>query len=230
MIGVMLRSCMVNNYFDITICHTSDNSRISSHNSRKNKKQTNNEMNIIQRIPSVVKSSIMVSSSMFCGDALCQQVVGTNQWDYKRSLIMATTGFFVSGPISHTTIHILERFIPGNTRKASIQKVLCNTLLAPLHMSATFTTVTLLKGKSLSDAQQKIKRDLPLTYAAGGMYWPLVGYFNFRHTPIQYRPLVGSLAGVVWGIFMAGQVNKELPVTTTTEEIPIVTSTDGTTI
>ena len=166
---------------------------------------------VFLRIPSIIRSAVMVSSSMFAGDALCQQVEGVEKWNVERSAIMGATGLFVSGPIGHTIVHTLERFIPGNSRSASLKKVLCNSLIAPITISIMFTTVTLLKGKTLQDAKTKIENDLPVTYTTAAFYWPFVSYLNFRHTPLQYRPVVGSIAGVIWNIYMAGQTNREHP-------------------
>jgi hypothetical protein len=107
----------------------------------------------------------MVGTSMFVGDAICQKVENrTNgkEWDTKRSQIMGITGLCVSGPISHTVVYTLERFIPGNSVKASLMKMTCNTVLAPVTMSILFTAVLLMKGKTIDDAREKIKQGIPI--------------------------------------------------------------------
>ncbi|KAL0479845.1 MPV17 [Acrasis kona] len=156
----------------------------------------------------------MVSSSMFLGDVLCQKVehYETDQeWDRIRSLRMAVLGAFISGPTSHVVVHTLERLIPGNSVKSSAMKTLCNSFIAPFTMSISFTAIVLMKGQTLDDAKRKIKNDVPSTWLTAGCYWPIVGFLNFRHTPLQYRPLVGSLAGVLWNIFMSKQTNRDAP-------------------
>jgi hypothetical protein len=68
--------------------------------------------------------------------------------------------------------------------------MLSNTLLAPIGISLVFTTVTLLKGQSLSEARTKVKTDMPKTFVAGTCYWPFVSFINFRFVPLDYRPFL----------------------------------------
>jgi protein Mpv17 len=179
-----------------------------------------------KRIPSVVKTSCMVGGSMFVGDIMCQKIeskTSGKEWDKKRSQIMGIAGLCISGPINHNIIYALEKYLPGNSVRASLLKMGCNSLMAPVTMSILFTAVMLMKGKNLQDAKEKIVRDVPTTWvtAAGYLlhehlltfiisYWPIVGFLNFRYTPIQYRAVVGSIAGIIWNTFMSSQTNKDV--------------------
>jgi hypothetical protein len=86
--------------------------------------------------------------------------------------------------------------------------MLSNTLLAPIGISLVFTTVTLLKGQSLSEARTKVKTDMPKTFVAGTCYWPFVSFINFRFVPLDYRPFLGSLAGAIWNVYISSVANK----------------------
>ena len=51
---------------------------------------------------------------------------------------------------------------------------------------------------------------MPTTWATGALYWPFVMFLNFKFVPIRNRPLVGSLAGSFWSVWMAYQANKNI--------------------
>jgi hypothetical protein len=38
---------------------------------------------------------------------------------------------------------------------------------------------------------------------AGYRVWPIVGLLNLSVVPFDYRQLVGSIAGLFWGIFLS---------------------------
>ena len=78
------------------------------------------------------------------------------------------------------------------------KKMLLNALIAPVMISTTFISITLLSGKSFANAQQKVQKDIGPTWITGGFYWPIVGFLNFRFVPVSYRAFTGSLAGVGW--------------------------------
>lgn len=49
---------------------------------------------------------------------------------------------------------------------------------------------------------------MPKTFAVGSCYWPLVSFVNFRYIPLDYRPIVGSLAGTLWNIYISSAGNN----------------------
>jgi hypothetical protein len=83
-----------------------------------------------------------------------------------------------------------------------------NFFISPFTIALFFTTVTLLEGKTLQDASKKIEKDLPSTWVASLIYWPVIGFLNFRFVPVQNRVIFGSLAGIVWNIFMSNQAHR----------------------
>jgi hypothetical protein len=89
------------------------------------------------------------------------------------------------------------------------KKMLINTLMAPVGISLVFTSITLLNGQTLSQAKEKISRDMPSTFLAGSCYWPFVSFFNFRFIALNHRPLVISVAGALWNVYMSSVANKQ---------------------
>jgi len=51
-------------------------------------------------------------------------------------------------------------------------------------------------------------KDVSHTWATGACFWPAIMTLNFRFVPLSHRPLVGSLAGSFWSVYMALQANK----------------------
>eukprot|EP01027_Heterolobosea_sp_BB2_P005250 GEZU01008049.1.p1 GENE.GEZU01008049.1~~GEZU01008049.1.p1 ORF type:complete len:208 (-),score=45.37 GEZU01008049.1:159-716(-) len=143
-------------------------------------------------------------------------------WDQRRTAIMGTNAILIAGPLGITVQLFLERWFPGRDNKTIFKKMFINTALAPFLISVTFTSVALMKGKSLHEAQEKVKADVMPTFVMGGLYWPFVNFLNFKYVPLVYRPAVGSAAGTLWSIVMSNQVNKDVvvpvpsPTTTTT--------------
>jgi len=139
--------------------------------------------------------------------------IGAFKWDLKRSLIMAGTACFIGAPFSYFININLERMFPGKSFGQIFKKMMGNWVASPVMISMTFVTVSLLKGKTIEQAQNKVVADVGPTLLTGLCYWPFVGFLNFRYVPVHYRPVVGSIAGAFWAIYMSNQTNKEVPST-----------------
>ncbi len=129
-------------------------------------------------------------------------------WDHHRTSIMALQGAFLSGPWGFVQFTVLEKLFPGRSRTAVLQKVATSIVIAPISICLTFTGLNFLYGRPWASAVQKIESDLPRTYISGAFYWPFISAMNFRFTPLEYRPLVGSMAGVLWNIYLSFIANR----------------------
>lgn len=49
---------------------------------------------------------------------------------------------------------------------------------------------------------------MPKTFVVGSCYWPLVSIINFRFIPLNHRPIVGSIAGTLWSIYISSAGNN----------------------
>ncbi|CAF1206613.1 unnamed protein product [Rotaria sordida] len=170
-----------------------------------------------------VWTTMAIGTSVTLGDFICQFLERDKSslkvehdrfsslpwWNYHRSLIMCTSAVLVSTPYSFTLARTVERIFPGKQSIQIAKKMLSNIVMAPIGISLVFTSITLLKGQSLSDAQEKVSKDMPRTLFAGACYWPFVSFLNFRFVPLDFRPLVGSAAGTVWNIYMSSVANKQ---------------------
>jgi len=180
-------------------------------------------------IASFLRTSSQVCVSMGGGDYICQLLEmkgGTRkEWDKERTARMTFVGLCVQGPWTHLQYQIMERLAAGTSAAAIAKKVVLGGLcFAPFSIAMTFTVVNFLQGKDMVAASAKIKKDLPDTWMAGTMYWPIIMTFNFKYIPIHNRPLFGAVAGSFWAIFMAYQANvgkkaSSAPATLTTPSL-----------
>ncbi|KAF2172396.1 hypothetical protein M409DRAFT_17630 [Zasmidium cellare ATCC 36951] len=82
-------------------------------------------------------------------------------------------------------------------------------------VGATFNTVLfiagigLIRGQSLALIQQDVQEQFWPMIFAGQKLWPLVSILCFALIPLQYRMLVGNVAGVIWGIYLSLMVGEE---------------------
>mmetsp|Transcript_45736 Transcript_45736/g.74607 ORF Transcript_45736/g.74607 Transcript_45736/m.74607 type:complete len:216 (+) Transcript_45736:214-861(+) len=159
----------------------------------------------------IVKTCLAVSGAMMTGDVGCQMLSSGNgsTIDVARTARMGVTGLVVAGPWGYCQNHFLEYIVPGRSTPAVLKKVAMGGLfISPISISLTFTSLTLLRGKSISDVREKIRQDVPSTWVAGLLFWPFISFMNFRYVSVPRRPFVGSVAGVIWGLYMSGQANK----------------------
>jgi hypothetical protein len=160
----------------------------------------------------LARTCIVVGMSMGFGDFICQRLErdAQFQWNHERTKTMWLVGTFSSGPAGHIAMCGLEYIFPGRSTRSIIFKVLGNSVWALVFsIPLLFTSVTLFNGKPLSDAKRKIDADLIPTFLAGGLYWPLVNFFNFKLTPLDYRAIVGSFFGVLWHVYLSFKANSQ---------------------
>jgi hypothetical protein len=161
----------------------------------------------------LIKTIITVVPSVFLGDILSQQLnikytKIQNEFDKERLKRMCIIGLGMT-PINHYIIYTLEKYFPGNATKTILKKMSFNIFFAPMLIALSFSSNVLLQqGRGKEDAIKKVKADVIPTFKMGFFFWPFVSFMNFKFTPLAYRPLVGSLAGILWNIFISNQANK----------------------
>ncbi|KIX08959.1 uncharacterized protein Z518_00037 [Rhinocladiella mackenziei CBS 650.93] len=63
--------------------------------------------------------------------------------------------------------------------------------------------INLLRGATWSQALTAVQRDFFPMLIAGYKFWPFVTLLNLVIVPFEYRMLVGSLAGLIWGVIVS---------------------------
>ena len=91
----------------------------------------------------VLSSSCLLGCTMFAGDLLGQCISSHTttmsllfrlviRRDFKRSLAVGVSGFFVSGPLSFCTSRLVHKLYPGYGRLTVLKRTIVSTCLSPL--------------------------------------------------------------------------------------------------
>lgn len=138
------------------------------------------------------------------------QSLAPSWWNSRRSLAMLASGMVFSGPWQFALMRGGEVAFPGRGGKAIAQKMLLNFAQAPLSISCTFYLTNKFQGRHDEEAFERIRNDMPSTFATGTLYWPFVSFLNLRFVELAYRPIVGALAGSLWNIYISSQANSKV--------------------
>ena len=140
------------------------------------------------------RTMLSVGTSMFFGDATIQQLeqstltssekspkgrlsskndVIFKNWNVSRSVRMGMTGILVSGPISHISYTAVSK-LPYLANLSASKKVFALIVLAPVNISASLTTPSILCGVPLyPEVYNKWKTELLPTLGLNTIFWPL---------------------------------------------------------
>lgn len=130
-------------------------------------------------------------------------------WDSTRGFAMFATGFLAGGPWQFSLQRTAEHFIPGRSGAAIAKKMAINIGTAPIGISSTFYLTNYFQGHGHDRAIERIRNDMPQTYVTGAFYWPFVSFFNLRYMKVEHRPIVGSIAGALWNIYISAKANAK---------------------
>ena len=174
-------------------------------------------------LPSLSDSALSRAAPLGTLPALPESVLSLapSWWNSRRSLSMLASGLVFSGPWQFLLMQGGERFFPGRGARAIGSKMLLNFTQAPLGISATFYLTNRFQGKHDEEAFERIRNDMPSTFALGSLYWPFVSFLNLRFVDLAYRPIVGAMAGSVWNIFVSSQANTKVAQHSTEDAPPL---------
>lgn len=68
--------------------------------------------------------------------------------------------------------------------------------------------IALIRGQSTASIQQDLTEKFWTMIFAGQKLWPAVSIANFTLVPLEYRMLVGNIAGLFWNIFLSLQAGS----------------------
>lgn len=90
-----------------------------------------------------------------------------------------------------------------NKTNTLIKFSLDQTFGAAINTVLFLVGISLLRGQSWGVIQQQVQEDFwPMIYA-GQRLWPAVSVLQFTVVPFEYRQLVGSTVGLVWGVYLS---------------------------
>ncbi|KIV92751.1 hypothetical protein PV10_04020 [Exophiala mesophila] len=83
-----------------------------------------------------------------------------------------------------------------------IKFILDQTFGAVVNNVMFLVGISLLRGAGLANTINALQRDFWTMLKAGYAFWPFVTLTNLLVVPVEQRMLVGSLAGLAWGVFV----------------------------
>ena len=90
-----------------------------------------------------------------------------------------------------------------NMTNTSIKFLLDQTLGAAVNTVIFTAGIALLRGASLDSLGQKVQEGFWPMIRAGQKLWPMVSVAQFTVVPFEWRTLVGSCVGLVWGVIVS---------------------------
>ncbi|CAM8896574.1 unnamed protein product [Rhodiola kirilowii] len=128
--------------------------------------------------------------------------------DWLRSLRMMSYGFLLYGPGSYAWYQFLDRFLPQQTAKNLLLKVLLNqVVLGPSVIAVIFAWNNLWLGK-LKELPKKYQNDALPTLLLGLRFWIPVSILNFWVVPLQARVAFMSTASIFWNFCLSSTMSK----------------------
>ncbi|KAK1060476.1 hypothetical protein LTR74_011822 [Friedmanniomyces endolithicus] len=90
-----------------------------------------------------------------------------------------------------------------NAVNTCIKFLLDQTLGAAVNTVIFIAGIALLRGASLDSLGQKVQEGFWPMIRAGQKLWPMVSVAQFTVVPFEWRTLVGSCVGLVWGVIVS---------------------------
>ena len=158
----------------------------------------------LEKNPMVVKALTSFTGFMI-GDLLAQFFIEKKkEYDFYRTLRLASFGFFVHGTTSHWFYGMLDGRIPGKGAGAVASKVFIDQVLwNPIFGVMFFSYMGLLEGSGVQGTITKIKRDLMTQVTGSWTVWPLAHAINFRFVPTEQRVLYINTIQIFYNCFLS---------------------------
>jgi protein Mpv17 len=79
----------------------------------------------------------------------------------------------------------------------------------PVYVSAFYTYMGLLEGRSLSESVRRMGERFIPTMITGAVFWPCVNVVNFMVVPSHQRVAYVGLAGLIWNAYLSWQTSTD---------------------
>ena len=116
------------------------------------------------------------------------------------------------GPALHYYLDFVTWLVPGTGARSTLLKTAVGQLGFGPALTSIFFGAFLVSDLGFATGLRrwpaKIKQDLLVTWASELCYWPFVDLLCFSLIPVQWIPLVNSLANFFWTIFLSIQAAR----------------------
>ncbi|KAK3039683.1 hypothetical protein RJ639_027024 [Escallonia herrerae] len=114
-------------------------------------------------------------------------------------------GFAYLGPFGHFYHILLDKLFKGKKdNKTVAQKVVLEQVTSSPLNNLLFMLYygLVIEERPWVQVKSKIKKEYPTVQYAAWTFWPVVGWINHRHVPLQFRVILQSFVAFCWGIFL----------------------------
>lgn len=165
---------------------------------------------------SFTSSSIISSTPLFLltatqilfatGDTLAQHAVeGVPAHDPARTARMTAYGGLVFGPGATLWYSKALTRINLSSKPATIlARVLTDqTVFASTNLALFLSSMTILEGKGIEGAKEKLRKSYLPALKVNWMVWPAVQAGNFAVVPLEHRVLVVNVVSIGWNCYLS---------------------------
>ncbi|KDR12034.1 mpv17-like protein [Zootermopsis nevadensis] len=136
---------------------------------------------------------------------LCQQAIsGKEKFDFLQALRYSLFGAFYVAPTLHGWLKLSGLMWPQMNLKTALTKAILEQFsYGPFAMVSFFFGMSLLEGKSSSEAANEVTAKFWPTMQVGVFVWPVVQTVNFTIVPERNRIVFVGFCSMVWTCFLA---------------------------
>jgi len=128
-----------------------------------------------------------------------------------KTLKMAAYGAFISAPVSHYLVGILQRIFAGKTgQSARAAQILCsNIFIAPIQTVVYLASMAVINGaKSLKDVKKAVKGSFMAVIRVTWVASPLLTEIARKYLPVElWAPFI-SIAQLIIGTYFATKMKR----------------------
>ncbi|KAK1426571.1 hypothetical protein QVD17_15247 [Tagetes erecta] len=138
-------------------------------------------------------------------DIISQKLSGIQKLQIRRLVLKVLFGFAYLGPFGHYFHTLLDKLFKGKKDSKTVaKKVAVEQLTASPWNNLMFMIYYgfVIEGRQWIHVKSKIKKEYPTVQYAAWTFWPVIGWINHRHVPLQFRVIVQSSVAMFWGIFL----------------------------
>ncbi|PWA53072.1 mpv17/PMP22 [Artemisia annua] len=147
-------------------------------------------------------------------DIVSQKLSGIQKLQIRRLLLKVLFGCAYLGPFGHFYHLLLDKLFKGKKDSATVgKKVLLEQVTASPWNNLMFMLYygLIIEGRPWVNVKTKIKTEYPTVQYASWTFWPVIGWINHRHVPLQFRVIVQSAVAMCWGIFLSLKARSVTP-------------------
>ncbi|GAB4830837.1 Peroxisomal membrane protein pmp22 [Ancistrocladus abbreviatus] len=138
-------------------------------------------------------------------DIVSQKLSGIQKIQLRRLLLKVLFGFAYLGPVGHFMHMLLDKIFKGrkDTKTVAKKVVVEQLTISPLNnMLFMLYYALVIEGRPWIYVKSKLKKEYPSVQLTAWTFWPVVGWINHRHVPLQMRVIFQSMVAFCWGIFL----------------------------